>query len=105
MKRTLLPRVQGTVDYESLKVCLDEVRRRRNTEPEVTLAALLVQRNLAAAEVVNNALARLAEDPTLLEKTLSETAPPSGQPTLPGQLGPYIFVRELARGATRSSAA
>lgn len=89
---------QGSVEYGTLKICLAEVRHRRSTEPEVSLAGLLVQRNLASAEVVNEGLLRIAEDPSLLDETLPEAAPPSEELIQPARLGPYLFVREIARG-------
>ncbi len=88
-----------TVDHQTLTVCLAEVRGRRDAEPGVTLAMLLLKRELVGAEVVDEMLARLAQDPTLQDRTLPmpETGPPPGGRGL-RQLGPYRFVGELARG-------
>ena len=57
---------QGAVEYQSLKFCLGEVRRRRDQEPAITLAKLLLQRNLVSAEGVNDGLAQLAPDDYLV---------------------------------------
>lgn len=88
----------GSVEYESLRLCLDEVRERRSTDPELRLATLLVERRLTTEDVVTDALAQLAEDPTLRSKTLPNTAPEGAEASPPRKLGPYVFVRELARG-------
>lgn len=89
---------QGTVEYSSLRLCLNEVRQRRATDRGVTLATLLVQRQLATANFVSDALAKLVEDPTLLANTLPEAAPDTVGSSLPRKFGPYALVREIARG-------
>jgi hypothetical protein len=84
----------GGVALDALARCLDELRARREREPGLSLAALLLERGLADAAVLERARAHLvggAPAPAPPE------APPR-RPRLPERLGPYRVLRELARG-------
>ena len=75
---------RGLVDAGTLRVCLDEVRRRRSGGAPAALAGLLVQRRLVAL-------------PELLALTQPQTSP--GSPAaLPRRFGPYERVRLLGQG-------
>ncbi|MBL4848336.1 MAG: serine/threonine protein kinase, partial [Planctomycetes bacterium] len=104
---------QQAVEFQSLRLYLDEVRSRRAAEPGLTLASYLLQRELAKPELVEEALRLLQQDPSPQIRTLPES---KGRPPSPGgiepargslpregaqartELGPYRILRELARG-------
>lgn len=84
----------GGVALDALARSLVELRARREREPGLSLAALLLERGLADAAVLERARAHLAGG-------APASAPPdasSRRPRLPERLGPYRVLRELARG-------
>ncbi|HBP23591.1 MAG TPA: hypothetical protein DEA08_38160, partial [Planctomycetes bacterium] len=75
---------RGLVDANTLRLCLDEVRRRRAEGAPAALAGLLVQRRLVGLE-------------DLLALTQRQGSDPTQQP-LPARFGPYERVRPLGQG-------
>ena len=72
------------MDANTLRLCLDEVRRRRAEGAPAALAGLLVQRRLVGLE-------------DLLALTQRQGSDPTQQP-LPARFGPYERVRPLGQG-------
>jgi serine/threonine protein kinase len=83
---------EGLVDPLILQGCLAEVRQRRWSDPDMSLAVLLIDRRLVAP-------ARLAEGMSTLAGPLQpRRGVSSSDGDLPERFGPFLVLRELARG-------